>query len=236
MAQILPGREHPGQVTEVTIKTKNEGSFVSSSESTATGTQQIQNSGTIRERRARGTLTRRSLIGGLVVGAASGVPAFASAPALLKGAGDIRALNVINSHTSERLNCVYWIEGNYVPEALAAFNFILRDWRQNLIEPIDTKTLDIMAETHRLLGSDEPFHIISGYRCPQTNAMLAGRSRGVASNSYHIKGMAVDLALRSRSVAEVARAAKSLGRGGVGMYSRSKFTHVDSGPVRQWGA
>lgn len=171
-----------------------------------------------------------------MVGAISAAPAFAAAPAFLRGAGDIRALNVINSHTSERLNCVYWIEGEYVPEALAAFNFILRDWREDLIEAIDTKTLDIMAATHRLLESDEPIHIISGYRCPKTNAMLAGRSRGVASNSYHVKGMAVDMSLRSRSVAQVARAAKSLGRGGVGMYSRSKFTHVDSGPVRQWGA
>lgn len=208
----------------------------SSKSTTTTGAQQIQNNGAIRGRGARAMLSRRSLIGGLVIGAVSAVPAFASAPALLKGAGNIRALNVINSHTSERLNCVYWIEGAYVPEALAAFNYILRDWRQDLIEPIDTKALDIMAETHRLLESDEPFHIISGYRCPKTNAMLAGRSRGVASNSYHIRGMAVDLALRSRSVPQVARAAKSLGRGGVGMYSRSKFTHVDSGPVRQWGA
>lgn len=187
-------------------------------------------------RAIRGILSRRAFIGGLAIGAATAAPAFASAPALLKGAGNYRALSVINSHTSERLNCVYWIEGDYVSEALVAFNFILRDWREDLIEPIDTKTLDIMAATHRLLDSDEPFHIISGYRCPKTNAMLAGKSSGVASNSYHIKGMAVDLALRSRSVREVANAAKSISGGGVGMYSRSKFTHVDSGPIRQWGA
>ena len=207
---------------------------MSSKELTA-GLQQIRAS-----RRAakvsQGALSRRAFIGGLGVAAASAAPAFSAAPALLKGAGDYRALNIINSHTSERLNCVYWIEGEYVPEALAAFNFILRDWRENLIETIDPKTLDIMAATHRLLDSSEPFHIISGYRCPKTNAMLAGKSRGVASNSYHVKGMAVDLSLKSRTVWEVAKAAKSLGRGGVGMYSRSQFTHVDSGPVREWGA
>lgn len=162
-------------------------------------------------------------------------PAFGATPAILRGAGDFRALSVINSHTSERLNCVYWIEGRYVPEALEAFNYILRDWREDLVKPIDPRTLDIMAATHRLLESSEPFHIISGYRCPKTNAMLASRSHAVASNSYHIKGMAVDLSIDNRTVWQVANAAKSLGGGGVGMYSRSNFTHVDCGPVRDWG-
>lgn len=214
----------------------------SSKLATFAGSQQIRNTGPVAGRTdrpgrsARRALSRRAFIGGLAVGAVSSAPAFASAPALLKGAGNYRALNVINSHTSERLNCVYWIEGEYVPEALAAFNYILRDWRENLIEPIDTRTLDIMAATHRRLESSEPFHIISGYRCAKTNAMLAGRSRGVASKSYHVRAMAVDLSLKSRTVWEVAKAAKSLGQGGVGMYSRSKFTHVDSGPVREWGA
>jgi uncharacterized protein YcbK (DUF882 family) len=57
----------------------------------------------------------------------------------------------------------------------------------------------------------------------------------VAKNSYHLKGMAVDISCSARSVGQVASAAMSLGAGGVGRYSRSSFTHVDSGPVRQWG-
>jgi uncharacterized protein YcbK (DUF882 family) len=180
-------------------------------------------------------MSRRAFVGGMAIGLAAASPAFASAPSILKGAGDFRALNVVNSHTSERLNCVYWIEGRYVPEALEAFNYILRDWREDLIKPIDPRTLDIMAATHGLLGCSEPFHIISGYRCPKTNAMLRSRSSRVAQNSYHIRGMAVDLSLRSRTVWEVANAARSLGGGGVGRYSRSNFTHVDSGPIREWG-
>lgn len=180
-------------------------------------------------------MSRRAFIGGMAIGLTAAAPAFASAPAILKGAGDFRALNVINSHTAERLNCVYWIEGRYVPEALEAFNYILRDWRENLVKPIDPRTLDIMAATHGLLDCSEPFHLISGYRCPKTNAMLASRSSKVASKSYHLKGMAVDLSLSSRTVWEVSQAAKSLGGGGVGMYTGSNFTHVDSGPVRAWG-
>jgi uncharacterized protein YcbK (DUF882 family) len=180
-------------------------------------------------------VSRRAFLGGMAVGLTVASPAFSAAPAILRNAGNFRALTLVNGHTAERLNCVYWIDGGYVPEALEAFNYILRDWRENLVKPIDPKTLDIMAATHELLGCSDPFDVVSGYRCPKTNAMLRDRSRGVAKNSYHLKGMAVDLACRSRSVRQVAAAAQSLGAGGVGRYSRSEFTHVDSGPVRQWG-
>jgi uncharacterized protein YcbK (DUF882 family) len=88
---------------------------------------------------------------------------------------------------------------------------------------------------HRKLETEEPLQIISGYRTPGTNAMLRSRSRGVARKSYHMKAMAVDLSMESRDVRQLARAAESLGAGGVGRYSRSEFIHVDSGPVRTWG-
>jgi uncharacterized protein YcbK (DUF882 family) len=180
-------------------------------------------------------MSRRAFLGGMALGVTVASPALAAAPAILRNAGNFRGLSLVNGHTAERLNCVYWIDGEYVPEALEAFNYILRDWRENLVVPIDPQTIDIMAATHGLLGCSEPFEVVSGYRCPKTNAMLRGSGRGVARNSYHMKGMAVDIGIRSRSVAEVASAAKSLGAGGVGRYSRSAFTHVDSGPVREWG-
>ena len=65
--------------------------------------------------------------------------------------------------------------------------------------------------------------------------MLRRRSRAVAKNSYHIKGMAVDIAMRTRSVRQISRAGLSLGAGGVGRYTRRQFVHLDSGPVRKWG-
>lgn len=178
---------------------------------------------------------RRAFLAGLATAATTAVPGFAATPALLTGAGNFRALSMVNSRTAERLSCVYWVEGTYVPEALGAFDYILRDWREDEVKPIDPKTLDIMAATHNLLECSEPFEIVSGYRSPKTNAMLRRRSRGVAKNSYHLKGMAVDLTLRTRGVRQVAAAATSLGAGGVGRYTGSHFTHVDSGPPRDWG-
>ena len=170
-----------------------------------------------------------------LAGAGAGVASTIAAPVLAKGAGQYRAVSLINNRTAEKLNTVYWVEGEYIPEAMEAINYIMRDWRQSLVKRIDPRTIDIIAATHNLLDCSEPFEVVSGYRSPQTNAMLRSRSRGVAKKSYHTRGMACDLKLQTRSVFQVSSAAKSLGAGGVGRYRRSNFTHVDSGPVRDWG-
>jgi uncharacterized protein YcbK (DUF882 family) len=182
-------------------------------------------------------MTRRALLGGLIsIPVLTAAPVFASAPALLKGAGKFRKLSLVNDRTGEWLNTVYWAEGEYIPEALEAINHILRDWREDKVCRMDPKAIDILAATHRLLEVEEPFEIISGYRTPRTNALLRRESRGVAKNSYHIKGMAVDVSMKSRSVKQISRAGLALAAGGVGRYSRSDFVHLDSGPVRKWGA
>jgi uncharacterized protein YcbK (DUF882 family) len=181
-------------------------------------------------------LSRRVLLGGLTATVAMAAPpAFASAPALLRGAGNVRTISLVNDRTEEWLKTVYWADGEYIPEAMAAINRILRDWREDSVREMDPKTIDILAATHSLLECSEPFEVVSGYRTPKTNAMLRRRSQGVAKNSYHIKGMAVDIAMKSRSVRQISSAGLSLHAGGVGRYSRSDFVHLDSGPVRKWG-
>jgi uncharacterized protein YcbK (DUF882 family) len=81
---------------------------------------------------------------------------------------------------------------------------------------------------------DRPVHVISGYRSPKTNAMLAARSNQVAKNSYHVHGMAIDLRLPGRPLPTLRAAALELAGGGVGYYPKSDFVHVDVGPVRAW--
>lgn len=178
--------------------------------------------------------SRRAFLGG-VAAAIAAAPAFAKAPGLLRGAGDFRAIKFVNSRTEEYLDTLYWVDGAYIPEALAAIDHILRDWRQDLVKPIAPATVDILSAVHNLLDGDEPFEVVSGYRSPATNRMLRRRSRGVARKSYHTKGMAVDVALKSRSVRQMAAAGRRLAAGGVGQYTRSSFVHYDSGPVRDWG-
>jgi uncharacterized protein YcbK (DUF882 family) len=145
-----------------------------------------------------------------------------------------RALKFYNLHTGESLSTVYCENGRYVDGALTQINYILRDFRANEIKPIDPRLLDLLYSLNRRLYTPEPFAIISGYRSPATNAMLAARSEGVARRSLHIEGKAADIRVPGRSLLEVWRAAIDQWSGGVGFYPRSDFVHVDVGRVRFW--
>lgn len=101
---------------------------------------------------------------------------------------------------------------------------------------MDPRLIDILAATQRLLGHDRPFSVISGYRTQKTNDMLRRRSRGVAKLSYHVKGMAADLRMEGVDVDRIQKAGMHLNVGGVGVYTKSNFVHLDSGPVRTWGS
>ncbi len=179
--------------------------------------------------------SRRDVLGGIFTAlAVPAAPQFANAAGFLRGAGDIRRVRLRSTRTGEAVDTIYWIEGNYIPEALAEINWFMRDWRQNEVIQYDRRNIDIMAATLRLMDTDEAYHVVSGYRSPATNAALRRRNRGVARNSYHTKGMAADLKLSSRSVNDMAAAAIACRAGGVGKYRRSNFVHVDCGPVRTW--
>jgi uncharacterized protein YcbK (DUF882 family) len=179
--------------------------------------------------------TRRAILRAFAATAVTAAPTFSNAAGFLRGAGDIRRIRMYSGRTGERMDTIYWIEGKYVPEAVSEINQFMRDWRTNSVKSIDLRTVDIMSAAHNMLDVDEPYMLLSGYRSPQTNAMLRSRSRGVAKNSLHIKGQAADLRLSARSVSQVARAAAACKSGGVGKYSGSNFVHMDCGVVRTWG-
>ncbi len=184
---------------------------------------------------ARAGISRRGLIAAFAATAAVAAPTYTNAFGLLKGAGDVRRVRMYSGRTGESVDTIYWIEGEYIPEALKEITYFMRDWRTDEVKKIDPRTVDIAAASHRLMDVSEPYMMLSGYRCPQTNAMLREHSRGVARNSLHIKGQAADLRLKSRSVGQIYRAATACSAGGVGKYSRSNFVHMDCGPVRTWG-
>lgn len=185
---------------------------------------------------ASARVSRRGLLGIFAATAVIAAPTYANAFGFLKGGGDIRRIRMYSGRTGETLDTIYWIEGKYIPEAMAEVSHFMRDWRTNTKVGIDPRAIDIMAASHRLMDASEPYTMLSGYRSPKTNAMLRGQSSGVASNSLHMKGQAADLRLKSRSVSQMARAAKACEAGGVGTYSRSNFVHMDCGSVRTWGA
>jgi len=180
-------------------------------------------------------VTRRGLLGVFAATAVVAMPTYSKAFGVLKGAGDIRRIRMYSGRTGESMDTIYWIEGEYIPEVMKEINYFMRDWRSNDAMRMDMRTIDIMAASHRLMDVSEPYMLLSGYRCPKTNAMLRSKSGGVAKNSLHMVGQAADLRLKSRSVGQMASAAAACASGGVGRYSRSNFVHMDCGPVRTWG-
>ncbi|MBU3259770.1 MULTISPECIES: DUF882 domain-containing protein [Roseovarius] len=181
------------------------------------------------------SMTRRAVLGAFAATAVIATPTYSNAAGFLRGAGDVRRLRMTSPRTGERIDTIYWIEGEYIRDAVKEITLFMRDWRTNDVMNIDTRTIDIMAAAHNLMDVNEPYMLLSGYRSPKTNAMLRSRSSGVAKNSRHLRGQAADLRLSSRSVGQMFQAASSCRGGGVGRYSGSNFVHMDCGPVRTWG-
>lgn len=145
-----------------------------------------------------------------------------------------RSLSLFNTHTNEELRVVYWARGKYQKGALADLDHILRDHRTGETRAIDPRLLDLMHALAARLRCRGPFHVISGYRSPDTNAMLYASGRGVAKNSLHVQGKAVDLRLPGCGLPLLRRTAMALKGGGVGYYPIPDFVHVDVGRVRYW--
>lgn len=179
-------------------------------------------------------ITRRGVLGIFAATMVAAAPTYSNAFGLMRGAGDVRRIRMYSGRTGESVDTIYWVDGEYIKEVMKELNHFMRDWRTNDVKVMDGRTVDIMAASHRLLDVNEPYMLLSGYRCPATNAMLRESSRGVAKNSLHMKGQAADLRLKSRSVTQMARAAEACSSGGVGHYYRSNFVHMDCGPVRTW--
>ena len=179
--------------------------------------------------------SRRGILGVFAATTVAAAPVMANAFGVIRGAGDYRRIRMYSGRTGESIDTVYWVDGKYIREALNEINVFMRDWRTGKVIGIDPRTIDIAAASHRLLQTNEPYMMLSGYRSPKTNAMLRSRSGAVARNSLHMSGKAADLRLKSRSVGQMYKAAMSCRAGGVGKYSRSNFVHMDCGPLRNWG-
>lgn len=145
-----------------------------------------------------------------------------------------RFLSFFNTVTKESLDVVYWSKGKYVRDALADIDFLMRDQRLGEVKPIDTSLLNLLYSIRLKLNCSQPFHVISGYRSPQTNRMLRKKGAGAAKNSFHMYGKAVDIRMPECRTSVLRRTAMNLKSGGVGYYPRSNFVHLDVGPVRYW--
>ncbi|MGP1397934.1 MAG: YcbK family protein [Inquilinaceae bacterium] len=153
---------------------------------------------------------------------------------LLASSGSVRSIDLLASHSEERVTIDYWADGWYDPDALARINSLMRDRRSGDVAPIDPGLIDVLHALQTATGTGEPLHVVCGYRSAATNAALARTHRGVARNSYHVKAQAADIRLPGYKLRGLRDLARDLKAGGVGYYGRSGFIHVDTGPVRTW--
>lgn len=147
---------------------------------------------------------------------------------------DQRELSFYHTHTGKALSVVYYKDGVYLPTALQNIDDFLKDFRNGERHDIDPALLDVLYDIKLKTGSHAPFEVISAYRSPETNQMLRTTTFGVAQNSMHIQGQAIDVRLRDVKLAQLRDVALHLKRGGVGFYPESEFVHVDTGRVRHW--
>src|SRR5260221_2904978 len=139
-----------------------------------------------------------------------------------------RAVSLHNLHTGEALNTVYWADGRYLPDAVQRIEWLLRDHRTDEVHAVDPRLLDLLVDLQARLHTHAPFEILSGYRSPQTNAMLASLSDRVAQNSLHLDGKAVGIRGPRPRCRSAPAAPMALRRGGVGYYPRAHFVHIDT--------
>ena len=166
----------------------------------------------------------------LTVGAALPLarPALAALP-------NARSLEFAHTHTGERLSVVFAIGEQHVPEALNRLNLFLRDHYSGEVGNIDPQLFELLFRVRQELGCEQPFQVISGYRCAGTNSRLRNTGGGgVARQSLHMQGKAIDIRLPGSDLLRLHKAAVGLKGGGVGLYRSSNFIHVDTGRVRYW--
>jgi uncharacterized protein YcbK (DUF882 family) len=145
-----------------------------------------------------------------------------------------RSLSLVNVNTNEQITVTYWSDGAYHREALNKLNHFLRDSKTAEQTEMDPLLFDVLWNTMQITGYGGAVEVLSAYRSPETNAWLASVSRGVARDSQHMNGNAMDIRFPGVPVFKIRQAARSLQMGGVGFYPRSGFVHLDTGPIRYW--
>ena len=144
----------------------------------------------------------------------------------------LRRLKLFNANTRESFDGVYRDDKGPIAAAMEELSHLLRDHHSGEHIAIDVGVLDFLAAVMDAVGASRAT-VLSAYRTVATNRMLARTTFGVADNSQHLYGRALDIRLESR-LEDAMETARKMHRGGVGWYPRSSFVHLDTGPVRNW--
>lgn len=170
---------------------------------------------------------------------AAGSVAIISALAVMaptKASAETRTLKLHYVHTGERAEITFKKNGRYLSDGLQKLNVFLRDWRRNEPTKMDPRLFDVVWQIYQGSGSKSHITVVSAYRSPATNSMLRSSTSGVAKNSQHTVGRAMDFFIPGVPVKKIRDLGLRYQAGGVGYYpkSGSPFVHIDVGTVRHW--
>ena len=146
-----------------------------------------------------------------------------------------RRIKLFNTHTNETVDVVFRRGEVYDQAALSALRKVLRDHRNGESHEMDAGLFEQLVDLASDAGVEPSYQIISGFRSSDSNSEMASRpGSGVAKNSLHMQGKAMDVRLEGCTVEKLRDLALAARRGGVGYYQRSKFVHIDTGRFRTW--
>src|SRR5947208_11664119 len=127
----------------------------------------------------------------------------------------LRRLRLANAHTGESFDGPFRDDVGPISQAMSDLSVFLRDHHSGERTAIDVGVLDFLATVMDAVGATRAT-VLSAYRTRETNAMLARTTFGVADNSQHIFGRALDVHLARLD--DAMEAARKMERGGVGWY------------------
>ena len=142
-------------------------------------------------------------------------------------------LRLVDAHSGAVFDGTYRDAHGPIRHAMDELDLFLRDRRTGGMTAIDVRVIDFVANVMASVGERSAV-VLSAYRSLQTNALLEHTQFGVADNSQHLFGRALDISFPEAKLADAVAAARGMKRGGVGWYPHSKFIHLDTGPVRNW--
>ncbi len=177
---------------------------------------------------------RRNLLRGAFGLACAGIALSPATTLAQMSGGGPRRISIRRMQTGDTFSGIYWRDGRYDRDALRQLDAVMRDPGMEEETPMDPRLFDVLYMVAQRLSADGGYDVISGYRAPETNAARARRSRRVSRASLHMSGMAADVRLPGRDSFGMARTAAEMQIGGVGLYRRDGFVHLDCGPARRW--
>jgi uncharacterized protein YcbK (DUF882 family) len=142
-------------------------------------------------------------------------------------------VHLVDAHTGTVFDGTYRDAHGPIRHAMDELGLFLRDQHTGGVTNIDVRVIDFVTSVMAAIGQTSAI-VLSAYRSLQTNARLATTKFGVADNSQHLYGRALDIGFPASLLPDAVAAARAMKRGGVGWYPRSEFIHLDVGPVRNW--